>query len=106
MGSRQLGVNCDTSPSPVSPMRNTCSLVILWTLLSTSRANDDNISSRSFGNDNFASTLTGMMGALQEMQAKGDKMIAEVQKQKEVLEGVKKEIEDPNNTLTNITKSV
>ena len=32
--------------------------------------------------DNFASTLTGMMGALQEMQEKGDDMIAKVQKQK------------------------
>jgi len=87
----------------VSRMAPTYILVLLFTVLDLSRAQEDGAASRAFGNDNFASTLTGMMGALQEMQEKGDKMIAEVQKQKGVLAVVNAEIEEAKSSLSNIS---
>jgi hypothetical protein len=44
-----------------------------------------------------------MMGALQEMKEKGDKMIAEVQNQKGVLAVVNAEIEEAKGSLSNIS---
>merc|ERR1712106_151331 len=73
-------------------MAPTCVIVLLWTVAGTSLAQE-----------NFASTLTGMMGALQEMQEKGDKMIDEVAKQKAVLVIVNIEIEDARSSLANIS---
>ena len=43
------------------------------------------------------------MGVLREMQEKGDKMIAEVQKQKGVLAVVNAEIEEAKSSLSNIS---
>merc|ERR1712098_626111 len=54
---------------------------------------------RQFGDDNFASTLTGMMGALREMQEKGDKMIEEVTRQEKLLSNVKTDIRAAKNEL-------
>jgi len=73
-------------------MAPTCVIVLLWTVAGTSLAQE-----------NFASTLTGMMGALQEMQEKGDKMIEEVAKQKAVLAIVNVEIEEARSSLANIS---
>jgi hypothetical protein len=52
-----------------------------------------NILLKKYFQDDFDSTLTGMMGALAEIQRKGDTMLAGIRRQREVLEELERKAE-------------